>query len=336
MRTALSLASLTGVSFRIYKLRAGRRKPGLRPQHMLSARAAANTTEGRLEGCVEGSQTLEYLPGRTQPGRYSFDTGTAGSVTLVFQTILAQLAFSGARSSVSLKGGTHVPWSPPVDYVEDVFLPVLSGLGISAHLTTLSRGYYPGGGGVVEAAISPAVTPLKPFVVRKRGRLVKVRVTSAVSNLPVSIAERQLKSASALLSRYAGAIEAEVMEAASPGRGTSVFILAEFENARAGFSALGARGKKAEEVGIEAASAFLEYMETDAAVDPHLSDQMLMYTALARGESAFTTSRITGHLLTNIHTIEKFLPVRFRVEGAAGAKGSVTVEGAGLSGLISG
>lgn len=333
MRTALSLASLTGKPFRIYNLRAGRSKPGLRPQHMLAAKAAAAITGGSIEGCTEGSETLTYLPGRTRPGRYAFEVGTAGSVTLVLQTILAPLAFADRSSSVTLKGGTHVPWSPPSDYIEKVFLPALYGMGLRSGFLTRSRGYYPGGGGTVESSISPASTPLKPLLVTERGRLLYLRITSAVSNLPLSIAERQMKSATSLLSDYSGAIETEIIEAPSPGTGTSVFILAVFEKTRAGFSALGARGKRAEEVGAEAARAFLQYMLTGAALDHHLSDQMLIYMALAEGESSFTASRITGHLLTNIHTIEQFLPVVFKVAGVAGDKGAVSVKGAGLEAL---
>lgn len=299
----------------------------------MSAEAAARVTGGRLEGCNEGSQTLTYLPGRIKAGRYFFDTGTAGSVALIFQTILAPLAFGSAKSSVIMKGGTHVPWSPPTDYIDEIFLPALSFMGLNASISTLSRGYYPIGGGEVEASIHPVSAPLAPLRIFERGKLLKVRLVSTVSNLPVSIAERQLKSATSLLFACPAPVEAQIREAPSPGRGTSVFILAEFENARAGFSALGAIGKRAEAVGIEAAEAFLKHTERKAALDPHLADQILIYMAIAKGESFFTASEITSHLLTNIHTIEKFLPVKFKVSGPPGppgSEGSVAVDGAGL------
>lgn len=244
--------------------------------------------------------------------------------------MLAPLAFSEKRSSIWFKGGTHVPWSPVADYIEKVFLPLARSMGVRADFSVSSKGYYPGGGGQAASVIGPASTPLKPVSVMERGRLAALHICSTVSNLPISIAERQLKSAVSLLYAYSAIINEEAREAASPGRGTSVFILAEFEHTTAGFSALGARGKRAEEVGAEAARAFLEYMETTGALDPHLSDQALLYMALARGESVFTSSRITAHLLTNVHTIEAFLPARFIVEGAEGAQGTVTVSGAGL------
>lgn len=330
LRTALSLASVTGMPCRVRNIRAGRERAGLRPQHALSARAAAAVTGGRLEGCAEGSRELTYLPGRPTPGPYSFALGTAGSVTLVFQALLPVLAFSGGRSTLSLTGGTHVPWSPPADYMEEVFLPALSVMGVDAAFSTVRRGYYPAGGGLVEASTGPASAPLRPLVAVKRGPLERLRLVSTVSNLPMSIAGRQLEGAAALLSGFPGALEAETKEAPSSGKGTSVFMLARFEGAVAGFTALGAPGKRAEEVGAEAARAFLDYMATDGALDARLADQLAMYMALAAGRSEATTSRITGHLLTNIHVIESFLPIRFEVDGVAGAPGRVAVKGAGL------
>lgn len=206
----------------------------------------------------------------------------------------------------------------------------MSAMGVKAGFSTISRGYYPGGGGRVETLIDSAAVPLTPLQVSERGKLLKVRIVSAVSNLPVSIAQRQLKSASALLSSCPAPFETEVREAPSPVTGTSVLIVGEFENARAGFSALGERGKRAETVGIDAALAFLKHMEKKGAFDPHLADQTLIYAAIAKGGSFFTASEITSHLLTNIHVIEKFLPVKFTVTGAPGSEGSVAVNGAAL------
>jgi len=299
---------------------------------MLAAQAAARITGGRVEGCEEGSKTLTYLPGRIRAGRYFFELSTAGAVSLVLQTVLAPLAFASEGSSITLSGGTHVPWSPTTDYIEEVFLPALSAMGLKASLTTLSRGYYPSGGGKAESRISRSKVPLDPFRAAERGALTGAGITSAVSNLPLSIAERQLRSALSVLSGLQVPVETELKEAASPGVGTSIFITAEFENCRAGFSALGARGKKAEAVGAEAALAFIRHVERKGAIDPHLADQVPVYMALARGESAFTTSEVTGHLLTNVHVIEKFLAVKFNVEGESSQEGSVSVKGAGFTG----
>ncbi len=299
---------------------------------MLAAKAAAMITDGRLEGLKEGSMTLTYLPGRIKAGRYFFELSTAGAVSLVFQTILAPLAFADGGSSVTLVGGTHVPWSPASDYIEEVFLPTLAAVGINASFSASSRGYYPAGGGRAESTVSRAKKPLSPFQARDRGALLKVSISSTVSGLPLSIAERQLRSATELLSSLPVQIEARLAEAGAHGTGTSVFITAEFENCRAGFSALGARGKRAEAVGSEAALALAKHLESGGAIDPHLADQLPVYLALARGLSAFTTSEVTSHLTTNVRVIERFLPVKFSIEGKAGAGGTVEVEGAGFTG----
>lgn len=275
---------------------------------------------------------LEYLPGRIKPGRYSFDVGTAGSTGLIFQTVLPALLFAGGPSSVIIRGGTHVPWSPAPEYLEEVFLRAMRPMGLEVPLRTRSRGYYPAGGGLIEADVSPVSKPLSPLRVEERGRLKRLGVLSAVSNLPLSIAERQLKAAVSALREFSAHIEPRAFEAPSGGRGTSLFVLAEFENIRAGFTSLGARGKRAEAVGREAAEGFLSYMRKRGALDRHLSDQIALYAALAGGTSFFTVSEVTRHLHTNIHVIGKFLPVRFHVEGVPGGDGSVRVEGASFIG----
>jgi len=328
LRTALSLSSLTGASFRIFNVRAGREQPGLKHQHVLGAKAVAAITGAKLEGAEPGSMTVEYLPGRPKPGRYSFSVGTAGSVGLIFQTVLLPLFLSGGPSKLSIRGGTHVPWCPVPDYLAEVFLPAIRPMGFRAEIDSPARGYYPGGGGSIEAAIQTAQTPLAPLNIAGRGRLKDIRITSAVSNLPISIAYRQLNSSIERLSGFSAQIHAESIEAPSPGRGTYLFILAEFENIRAGFTAHGARGKRAEAVGIEAAGEFLSYASKNGALDKHLSDQVLLYAALAKGESVFSTVEITRHVLTNIHVIEKFLPVRFQIDGTRGQEGIVSVKGA--------
>ena len=331
LRTALSLASVTGLSMRLFNIRAGRAHPGLQPQHIQSARAAAYITGGELKGDLPGSMYITYIPGRPRAGRYFFDVGTAGSAGLVFQTVAPALFFAPAPSGVTIKGGTHVPWSPPTDYLEEVFLPAISPMGLHARLNTAARGYYPAGGGSITASISPAKAPASLLQIIERGRLEKIKIISAVSNLPISIAERQIKGAISRLLEFSSLIEAASIEAPSPGRGTSVFILACYENLRAGFTALGARGKRAETVGAEAAEDFISYATGLGALDNHLSDQVLIYMALAGGRSFYSASQITGHLLTNIHVIEKFLPVKFHVEGNAGQVGLVRVDGAGFS-----
>lgn len=325
----------------ITDIRRGRPKPGLRPQHLASVRAAVEITSGRVSGAEPGSTRLVYTPGpRIRPGDYAFDVSaaspggsSAGSVGLVFQTVAVALALAGGRSGLTIKGGTHVAWSPPADYIRDVYLRAAARMGVVIDLDVREYGFYPLGGGAVHAEITPSSAPLRPIDLSERGRLAAVSIRSAVSNLPASIAERQLASATKLLApAIPSAVEVHGESAAvpGPGRGTYCFILLEFEGTRAGFTALGARGRRAEAVGAEAAELARDYIASAGAADPHLADQLIPVMALASGTSTLTTTEITPHLLTNIDVVKKFLEADITVRGTPGGPGTVRVEGAGL------
>lgn len=320
----------------IFNIRAGRKKPGLKPQHLLCARAMAEITGGRLEGAELNSQWIRFFPGSIANGRYSFDVAdiktSAGAAGLIFQTVIPALSFAEGSSSLSIRGGTHVPWSPPADYLQEIFTPVLAGMGLEIDIDVSRFGFYPIGGGRVDVAIKPCRRPLKPLFLNQRGEIKKLRIVSKVANLPLSIAERQRNRAIKRLQTASGGlkfeIESEMHEVSSPGKGTYLFIISESENIKAGFIGLGAIGKKAESVADEAADEFLRYAQRKGAADPHLADQIALYMALAEGRSTFTTTEITNHLMTNIWTIEQLLPVRFEVKGNIGEEGMVSVKGA--------
>ncbi|GAB4387821.1 MAG: RNA 3'-terminal phosphate cyclase [Thermodesulfovibrionales bacterium] len=318
LRTALSLSALTGKAFRIFSIRKARPRPGLMPQHLTAVRAAAQAAGARVDGASQGSEELVFRPGRTSPGRYEFDIGTAGSTGLLFQTLLPPLLFAGGRSGLLLKGGTHVPWSPPFNYLKEVFLPMLGRLGARVEAGIEAYGFYPRGGGRVSFGIEPS-DGLRPADFLERGRLLGVRGVSAAARLPLSVAQRQRQAALEALGALAGApVEVEALEVSSPGQGTFVFLRADYEGAVCGFSALGARGKRAEEVGREAASALLGHHASGACVDAHLADQLALYLALAGGESRVRTSAVTGHLSSNLRVIEMFLPVSSETDAARG------------------
>ncbi len=329
----MALSCLTGLAFRVYNIRAGRKDPGLKPQHLLSVRTAASITGAEVKGDSLGSKEIYFCPGPVRPGVYSFDVGelksSAGSTGLVFQTVLPPLCFGDTPSSLKIRGGTHVEWSPPADYIKEVFLPAIRLMGAEVRFSNPVLGYYPIGRGEIEAEVRPAKRPLRPLNIKARGRLLEVTVTSAASNLPESIAQRQLADALSRLKGLSVAPEGRVILPPSPGRGTYLFILARLENINAGFSVLGARGKRAEQVGEEAAERLLHYIERDGAVDKHLSDQMALFMALAQGPSSITVEEVTNHLKTNIHVIEMFLPVRFCLSGGLGETGSLDVTGCG-------
>jgi RNA 3'-terminal phosphate cyclase (ATP) len=318
LRTSLTLSILTGKPLRIYRIRAGRKEPGLRPQHLMSAHAAAQISGGKLTGAELGSTELLFHPGSIRPGNYTLDVASvkasAGATTLIFQTIFLPLGFAISPSRIVLKGGTHVPWSPPADYIQQVFLPTVGPMGIQIKLKNPVKGVYPIGGGVLETTIDPIKPHLKPLRIQDRGQLKQIHILSTVANLPLSIAKRQLSRATALLTEPGLRSVGEIGTMESPGKGTFCFILAEFEYVRAGFSALGAIGKPAEQVADEAVEDFLRFFRGQGSLDPHLADQVVLCMALAEGESTVTVSEVTDHLKTNIWVIEQFLSVKFNLK----------------------
>ena len=336
LRTALSLAAILGKKIRISNIRAGRRKPGLQPQHLTGVRAVAEICEGKLKGDKLSSQAIEFEPGEIKSGHFEFDVmkvkSSAGSTGMIFQQIAPVLAFAKEKSTVTLKGGTHTAWAPPVDYLERVLLPTLFDMGFHAKLEIVSYGWYPMGQGEVRAIVHPIKDSLSPLTLIDRGNLRRITGTSVVSNLPMSIAERQKIQAWGKLKDHKLVSEIKCVSAQGIGAGTSILLVAEFENSLAGFSALGKRGKPAEDVADEAVNELLKYYKSKMCIEKHLSDQLILYMALAEGKSSFTVSEISNHLLTNIWVAEQFLKVKFEVKGNIGQPGEVSVEGTGFGG----
>lgn len=331
LRTALALSALLGRPARIENVRAGRKNPGLQAQHLVALQALAEITRAEVEGARVGVRTVRLAPGPVRPGSYRFAVGTAGAVTLVLQAVLLPLAWAGAVSGLTISGGTHAPWSPPVPYLQEVLLPTLAAVGVHASVELLRFGFYPRGGGDVRAVVRPVSGALRPLRCLSRGTLRAVSGEALVVRLPRSIGERLQARAEMRLRELRVPVAIEVVEGDGPGPGAHLFLLAESEGSRAGFAALGERGKPAERVADEACAALGDYLEGDGALDPHLANQVLPALALAEGESAFTTTRLTPHLLTNAWAIRQFLPEAvIGIEGAAGGPGRVSVQGIGL------
>ncbi len=320
LRTALSLSCITGLSLKLFNIRKARKRPGLMPQHITCVNAAASISHARVSGNEKGSSELTFVPDRIMPGEYTFDIQTAGSCSLVLQTLLPPLILSGKPSNITIKGGTHVPFSPTYDYISDVFMPMLGRLGIKVEASIVRHGFYPKGGGEVSFRIHPVKT-IKGMHLTSRGVLLSIHGHSGVSNLPLTIAERQKMSA--IQNLPLSDVDLRVIEVPSYGQGTFVFLKGGYENALTGFSSLGERGKPAEAVGREAAEQFIAFHNSSACLDPHLADQIVLYLSLAREDSSFTTSRITQHLITNLRVIEKFLNIRYEIQGELNAEGRV-------------
>jgi RNA 3'-terminal phosphate cyclase (ATP) len=363
LRTALSLSCLFKKPFRIFNIRKARKKPGLMPQHLTCVRAAQLLSNAEVTGDQKGSTELVFSPDEVKGGDFYFDIGTAGSTSLVLQTLIPAIVFSkiintppfppllkrGEReflkekTTIILKGGTHVPFSPSFHYLVCVFATFLKMIGIDLQLAIDSYGFYPKGGGKVRADIFP-IKNIKTLNIMERGRILRLRGYSGVGNLPLSIAERQRNALLKSLMTHGftekqlvippfpplekggkGGFDIELLDVPTPGQGTFIFLQSESENSIAGFTSLGERGKRAEVVGEEAAIEFLRYFSTNAALDSHISEQIVLYLSICKEESVFTTSCITQHVLTNLWVIGLFHEFRYFVEGEIGEAGKVKI-----------
>ncbi len=322
LRTALSLAVALGRPFRISRIRAGRAKPGLRPQHLVAVRAAAAISGATVEGDHIGSQDLLFAPGhKPRAGEFTFDVGateaggSAGAVSLVFQALFLPLSLAEGACRLTLVGGTHVPWSPPFHYLAHVYLPAVAALGYEADLALERWGWYPKGGGVVRAEVRPrARNAAQPVDWTRRGRIVRVWGISAASNLPEHIVQRQKAQAVETLRKAGLRAAIEEVEGPAAGFGTVVFLVAQYERGIGGFTAYGALRKPAERVAEEAARDLVRFHQTRAAVDAHLADQLLLPAVMAGEDVAFTTPEATEHLRANAWVIEQFLGPRVAIE----------------------
>lgn len=315
VRTACSLAVLTARPCRIFNIRQGRKEPGLRPQHLHGLRALAELCGGVLHGEQVGARELTFVPGRACVSDLRVAIPTAGSITLVLQSLMPAALRSPVPTTIRFEGGgTDTAMSPTLDYLRSVLLWFLDRMGIRVKIAVVRRGYYPRGG----AEMTVTIAPSRPGAISatERGALKRISLVSSAANVLKArrVAERQIEEATVALGAIALAPDSTIDYAASRSAGSAMCIVAEFENAVLGADALGARGKRAEEVGREAAQAFLHEFESSACLDRHMADQILPYMALAGGESAVTVSEITAHCRTNMWVIERFLAGRFQVK----------------------
>ncbi|MCZ7625306.1 MAG: RNA 3'-terminal phosphate cyclase [Candidatus Methylomirabilis sp.] len=328
LRTALALSAVLGRPTELVRIRAGRRNPGLQPQHLSCVKALAEITGAEVQGAEIGSSRLYFAPGPITGGSRRLDIGTAGAVPLLFQAVVVALAFADRPSTLTFTGGTHVPWSPPAPYISEVFLPIVRRMGLMAawqvHRAAFTRGRRRGA-----SAVEPPLR-LHAIDLTNRGALAAIRGISGVAGLPRAIAERQADRIRSRLADAGYAIEIEVAELEAACPGDTLFVWAEFEESRAGFSALGERGKPAERLADEAADALLGFLADAAATEGHLADQLAVLMALADGRSALTTAHVSRHLLTNLWTIQQCLPIQISLEGEYGRPGRLTIDGVGL------
>lgn len=326
LRTALSLSMITTRAISIINIRADRRRPGLLPQHLAAIRAAAMISGATVSGDRLGSLELGFAPSHSpRPGTYLFDVaetaarGSAGSITLILQTLLIPLALADGASTLVLRGGTHVQWSPPFDYLLGAYFPVLRKMGFRIDADLKRWGWYPVGGGEVVCAITAdrqdggAAWP-RPIDVLAPGPLTRIVGRAVAANLPSHIPQRIADRARASLADLGVAVDIQPQRVTAACAGAGIFFVAEYEKIHASFSAYGRLGKPSEDVADEAVTAFREHHASGAAVELHLADQLLLPLALAADSSVFTVAKPTSHLTTNSWTIGQFGVANISIE----------------------
>jgi RNA 3'-terminal phosphate cyclase (ATP) len=340
LRTSLALACITGRNLHIENIRAARRKPGLAKQHLICVLAAREICGGKCEGAKIGSQVLDFQPGPIRGGSFSFDIGSAGSATLVIQTILPALFLADKPSTVTVSGGTHNPWAPPYDFLAETFLPAIKTAGFDADCGLEKHGFYPAGGGKITLNIRPrhripnrlinfcswhglpAHENTARMAVPPENIQIYARIYTA--KLPAHIAQRQRKLLLQSKLKFENIEHIEVTD--SDGPGNCVMLRLCGGDRTTLFTAFGQKGKPSEKVVGEVVSLAEDFLPSGAAIDHFLADQLLIYMAISshfakdsetgpgKNTCCYTTNQLTTHLTTNIETIKKFLPVDFKAE----------------------
>jgi RNA 3'-terminal phosphate cyclase (ATP) len=311
LRTSLALSLVTKTPFRIERLRARRKKPGLMRQHLAAVRAAAEIGAAEVQGDEVGSRELEFRPREVTPGDYYFNVGSAGSTMLVLQTVLPALALARGPSTLLLEGGTHNPLAPPFDFLARAFLPLVGRMGAAVTATLERPGFYPAGGGRARVEVTPAAR-LAPLDLCERGAVRAVRATALLSALPFAIARRELEVVEQRLGWPAAACRPLMVE--DPvGPGNALLLEVESEHVTELFTGFGEKGVRAETVAERVVEEVEAYLQAGVPVGAHLCDQLLLPLALAGG-GALVTLPLTLHSETQIEVLGRFLGTRVRRE----------------------
>ncbi len=337
LRTALSLSATTGTPFRIERIRQGRLKPGLRPQHLAAARATGELCGAQIEGAEVGSSAIAFEPrGLARPGSLRVDIGTAGSAPLLFQTLCWPLALLGEESMLTLSGGTHQDHSPSFHWLALVWGPAVARLGFPFEFSLQRAGFYPEGGGEFSALVRPA-RAMPPLDLTHRGTLLEAEALGLSGGGAFGDAERLASRAERRMRERGVVCPGRALPMpAGPSRGNHVLVVARFERTVSGQGATGDSSREPERAADAAVAAFGRFLDGRAAVDPHLGDQLLLPAALVAAGLAprpegvdrstrYTVSEVTSHLLTNAEVVRRFLPVDVAIEGEPGGEGAVAV-----------
>jgi len=350
VRTALALSVLTQKPFEVSDIRKGRKEPGLKNQHLFCIRALKQLCDAKTEGDSLGSEYLKFVPGEIKAKNLNIDIETAGSITLLLQSLLLPCFFAGKRMKIEIVGGTDTKWSMPVDYFKEILVPQLNRFCEKIDVKLIKRGYYPKGNGNVLVNINPKYklkqfnnfnefsdhlkNEKKGYNLFEQEHLIQVKgISHASYDLEkAKVAERQAKAAEVILNQLNCHVDirAEYQSTLSTGSGITLWAIFSkekdeidvFNPIRIGADSLGERGKKAEAVGKEAAERLINEISCKAPVDRYLADNLIPWLALFKGK--IRVSEVTNHTLTNIYVIEKFLGKVFEIDKDNGVVSTIS------------
>jgi len=334
IRTSLALASLLGKKVKLFNIRAKRPKAGLQKQHLTAIKALKTITKAKVSGLYLGSQKISFKPKTINDVSLNINIGTAGSIALLLQQLLP-VALK-AKLSVRVIGGTHVPFSPSITFMQEVLIPMLKKMNAKFNLALLSYGFYPKGQGRILFESEKSLLPLKSINLTNKGNLKLIKCFSFSSGLPSEVSSNQAIAAKNFLKQNIKQ-EFELIEEIKASKerketiGSSIDLIAfHSNNVLIASNALGKKGISAQTIGLNAAKLLIEQLNSNAACDFHLADQLIPFMALAKGSSIIHTTKLTQHCLTNIKITEKFLPVKFQVKGELNKEAEIQVEGIGF------
>lgn len=328
LRSAISLSAITRNPVEIINIRKGRNNNGLRPQHFSSIKAASSICNAKVSNFEIGSTKIVFSPNQITTNQIEIDIGTAGSITLLLQTIIPIVVFNNNFFKIKIIGGTDVKWSPTIDYFRYIIVKAFSVIGINVEIEVIKRGYYPKGGGIIEAIIK--TSKLKPFVINKNINDKSVEIKSVVSNLPKSIANKQANSASQILKSKGYKINSmisEESESNSPGSSIIIYSSNNKNNQFVGYDKIGERGKSSEIIGKEAAIGFINENISQTPVDSHLGDMLIPILSLIPYQSSYMVSKITSHIETNLFISKLITGCNFSVKKHDNGSALINIKG---------
>jgi RNA 3'-terminal phosphate cyclase (ATP) len=329
VRYAVALASLLGKEIRIENIRARRDNPGLRSQHLKVIQACQEMCRATVENAAVGSREITYAPKeRFRGGEYGWEIGTAGSTTMMAQTLLPLACFASKPSRFRLEGGLFQDFAPSAYHMKFVLLPLLRRMGVEVEVDIVRPGYMPRGGGIIEVRAEP-VKKLKPLRLVERGEICCIRGVALSSHLKEKrVSQRMAQECKRVLGSHGYKVEIEEVEdESSLQEGAALAVYAETSlGSRIGSDRAGRPGRSSESIARYVAHNLLEDIQSGAAVDRYVADQLIIYAGLADGVSIYSVPRITEHVETNLWLVREFLGVDIRVEGNI-----IEIKGVGFS-----